>query len=33
MSRLETLAGDCWFYDVAQKNLHVREDCIVNVNY
>jgi hypothetical protein len=39
VSRLETLADDCWFYDAARKNLHIRvkvkaaEDCIVNVNY
>ncbi|MCU1235364.1 MAG: glycoside hydrolase, family 31 [Candidatus Solibacter sp.] len=39
VSRLETLADDCWFYDAAQKNLHVRvkvkagEDCIINLNY
>jgi hypothetical protein len=39
VSRLETLADDCWFYDAAQKNLHVRvkvkagEDNIININY
>ena len=39
VARLEALADDGWFYDAAQKNLHVRvkvkagEDCIINLNY
>jgi hypothetical protein len=39
VAKLELLADDCWFYDTAQKNLHVRvkvkagEDCIININF
>jgi Glycosyl hydrolases family 31 len=35
----ELLAGGSWYYDAAQKNLHVRakvkagEDCIINLNF
>src|SRR5207249_4847632 len=36
---LAALANGAWFYDAAQKNLHVRvavkagEDCIINVSF
>ena len=39
VATLEALADGAWFYDAAQKNLHVRvkvkagEDCIINLNY
>ncbi len=39
VAALSGLADRTWFYDAAQKNLHVRvkvkagEDCIINLNF